>query len=157
MWDQILLHLSKWDVCHSSAPARSQDQLPLKASPEISFISPGPALIFRIPTQNWGQGGIHTMALRGTSKSGPGRTLKHFHHFKTIQQMPFCNVAWQTLSTGISGRLGFYQSHLHGTDAKQRLSLGPLSLQTLSLNGHGFYKSCPVAPLLFEHVCFLHI
>lgn len=97
------------------------------------------------------------MALRGTSKSGPGRILKHFHHFKTIQQMPFCIVAWQTLSTGISGRLGFYQSHLHGTDAKQRLSLGPLSLQTLSLNGHGFYKSCPVAPLLFEHICFLHV
>lgn len=119
----------------------SQDQMPGKASPEINLISPGPALRFRAPKQNWGHGGIQATALRGTSKSGSGRIHKHFHYFKPKQQMPFCNVSWQTLSTNISGRLGFYQSHSRGTDPKQCLSLMPLSWQILSLNGLDFYKN----------------
>lgn len=138
VWDQIPLHLSNWDVCHFSIQTCYQDQLPLKASPEINLILLGPALRFKIPKQNWGQGGIQAMALRGTSKNRSGRT--HKHYFNPKQQMPSCNVAWQTWSSNISGRLGFYQSHSHGTDPKQYLSLGPLSLQILSLNDCDFYK-----------------
>lgn len=124
----------------------------------MNLISPGPALRFRTPKANWGQGGIHATALRGPSKSGPGRTHEHFHHFKPKEQMPFCNVAWQTSSTNIRAGWVFIRAVRMALTQSSVWVWGHCPCRFSHKTVMIFTRtSCPVTPLIFERISLPHI